>query len=105
MFASRVGVLVGLALPGVARADALDAVGVIAGAVFAVWALFALPVLGFACFGQVENSGGRMFTSGLLCLTWAPAILFAFGAESPLVGLVLGGLVVGGLVRTWRNTG
>lgn len=91
-------------IPGVARADALDSLGMVAGAIFTAWAVVALPLLGFACLVPPTSSGGRVATTVLLLVVWAPAVLFTFGAEMVPLGLLF---LVGagfGLFRVWTSS-
>lgn len=91
-------------VPGVARADALDALEGVAEAIFAVWAVIALPLLGFACLAPPTSTGGRVATSVLLLVAWAPALLFTFGAEIAPLGLLFLGGVGFGLFRVWTSS-
>jgi hypothetical protein len=96
-------VLMLLAWPGVARADAVDSLGVVASAGILVWALVALPALALACFSEPPSAGARMFLSAFLCVAWGPGILFGLAADAPVISLVFAAIVAGGLVRVWRD--
>lgn len=92
-----------LAHPGVALADGIDAMAPVAAAVAAVWALVALPLLAFASLTPPTNAGGRVVVSLFLLLVWGSAVLLAFGAEAPFVGLGLLSGVSVGLYRVWTS--